>query len=580
MNSLFFFKHFRILWILISLMLINSIHGCGSEYNDFLQTNSSEKNVDLIRAGFLAQYDDIVYFINYEDNGKLYSIKANGQNYSRVLNEKGHFLSIVNGWVYYTGDFMDGYKLYRIRMDGSEKVLVSREDFRYSCIYGSLVYYVHTINTADEMDKTELFKMNLDGTGNTKIAESVLSPIVEDDTIYYINPDDDKKIYCMGLDGLNKKKLCDYNTSSMVLSDAWIYFVGIDNSSSLFRIRKDGMLLEKIADIPEDSSLLNVYDNYIYFEDGRKGLYCIDINSQDKKLVCYIWNTPVKNMDSWGIDPVNTGAVIENFGGFVPLYKALDYIVSYEVPGFRLASSYGTNINIKISDMMDKSEVQELKQRFNDIIYIYPSGLYLDEKIVQGRLALGVKTVEDKYLYSILEYLSLAFAVRPMVVVFTILEEGRNVSIDSIGYISEDSIYIERINGDYKTSFDEVLSLELSDTLLEWSYVQDASLNNKSGSDGLQQKCIYLNAGFGEFSKMYTAEAGIYLPERISRDKRVELLERLANKISEEYKNPWFCMVVYYCEKGQGDLMYREALAMGYKLPQDKSVRIVFNSSQ
>jgi hypothetical protein len=293
-----------------------------------------------------------------------------------------------------------------------------------------------------------------------------------------------------------------------------------------------------------------------------------------------MWNTGVKNMESWGIDPYNTGALIESFGGFVPLYKTLDYIVSYEVPGYRLASSYGSNINIKIADMIDKSNVQQFKQKFDDIIYIYPAGLYIDDRLVQGRIVLGVKASDEQYLSDILEYISQILYNRPIVIVFTTLDEGKNVSINSIGYITEDSKYVKKVHGDYKTSFDADLSRELSDTLAVWGYIPDDTSDDKPNGDDLLKSSVYLNGGYGEFSSMYTAEAGIYLTERITREKRLELVEKLMDEISRKFDNPWICVVVYYCSPGQGDLMYRETTAIAYRLPMDKSVRMVYNSSQ
>ena len=208
---------------------------------------------------------DWIYYKDHNyDNGSLYRIRVDGTGNTRVIDSACFAYSVVGDWVYYSGNSGES-DLWKIRTDGTgnQRLLENRAIFdgyrqlRFDGInfdvagdwiyilareggahidspYGHYgIYKVRTDGTGgawlietkanttseltisggwiyyslfDEDDKISLYRVRLDGTGNTKLAEGIGMGHVVGDLIIFGDPDRGGVLLKMKTDGTGRQE--------------------------------------------------------------------------------------------------------------------------------------------------------------------------------------------------------------------------------------------------------------------------------------------------------------------------------------------------------------------------------------
>jgi len=188
-------------------------------------------------------------------------------------------------WIYYS-DVMGDYHLSKMKTDGSEVTDLS-DDLAISInVIGEWVYYVGT----QEMN---IYKVKTDGTGKTQLgtkhAAAYSNLIVQNDQIYFVNPDEEGMLYSMTTEGENAKKLSDKHIFRIIVEGDWIYYVSTvtndqtyETSYELGKMKTDGS-----GDVTLDQHggvNMVINDDYLYYtvasENNR--LYRIKTNGQGR----------------------------------------------------------------------------------------------------------------------------------------------------------------------------------------------------------------------------------------------------------------------------------------------------------
>lgn len=571
---------FTILLILGAVLCTSILFGNpNGEPDDSLQTDSSAYDMDIVMAGCIGQSGEWIYYTNYKDDRNLYRIRKDGHDNTKIAEGDNKYLGISSEYIYYTSGYNDGCRLYRISPDGSREK-VSDESFYSASIYGNQIYYTHKVDSEDGAGIMELFRMKTDGTSISRITSDIMNPVVGGGRLFFISPYDEC-LYITSLNAAGSIKLTNNNVRSIYPYEDLVYYIHGSETCCLWSVRFDGTDDVKIADVPEGVNIINVYENHIYYEDERKGIYRVDSDGSNSRLICYSWNVPVKNWKAWGVNAYETGEVLEELGGFVPLYKVLDYIACYEIPGYKLAGYEFDSLYIK--DAMDIQQVEELKREFSNIIYIYPAGMYQSAELIQGRFIVGVKETDEAYLENVLEYLSARINNRPLIVVFTTMEKEAGVTINTIGYVDESGKYIQSIDSSYSNEYDKSCSEELTQMLNSGNDLEKAGNNDSPGKQSGWNDCIYINGIYDSSHNIYFGEAGIYIYENTENNENrkpdgeesLTLVNKLIDEVRNKYGRPWLNVVLYYCTFKSGDLLGKEVLAAGYRLPNDGYTRIL-----
>lgn len=125
-----------------------------------------------------------------------------------------------------------------------------------------------------------IFRINLDGSGKTKISESGKASInILGDWMYFI----DSGIYRMKKDGTEKTKICSDKAEMMYFLDDWIYFSTTEKKEqmALYKIKTDGSNKSRIAFNGQPVS----FPAGEHFAVSEGMIYCIQLTKPDSLVL-------------------------------------------------------------------------------------------------------------------------------------------------------------------------------------------------------------------------------------------------------------------------------------------------------
>jgi hypothetical protein len=255
---------------------------------------------NIMNGGYAAISDKWIFYINGNDQNKIYRIPVNGTKGEKINSDYAKCLNIVDDWIYYFKykrdkdeileysikkmrldgtdcqkactagsdsyflddywiyytDYFDEQKMYRVKIDGSESERIVGDNIgTLFCVVWNKIYY---------RTNTEFCQMKFDGTERVVLdwIESWNFVVVED-WIYYKNRKDYGSLYKIKTDGTMKQKLNDHPSENMNVSGEWIYYNSTTEENHLYRIRLDGTQNERINE--DDTFGHCIAGDWIYY---------------------------------------------------------------------------------------------------------------------------------------------------------------------------------------------------------------------------------------------------------------------------------------------------------------------------
>lgn len=74
------------------------------------------------QAEFLNVAGDWIYYSNASDENKLYKIKTDGTNKTKISDETALFIQVAGDWVYYANNSSE--QIIKVKTDGSERQIM------------------------------------------------------------------------------------------------------------------------------------------------------------------------------------------------------------------------------------------------------------------------------------------------------------------------------------------------------------------------------------------------------------------------------------------------------------------------
>lgn len=217
-----------------------------------------------------------VYYRNGREDGKIFKIKLDGAEKTKVTDDSATGLIVSGDWIFYANQSEDG-KLYKIKVDGTERIKLTDLQSSSINLIGDWIYYQNVIH--DNM----IYRIKVDGTGRELVnTQRAYNLIIEDSTIYFRNPNDDNKIYKMALDGTNKTKLSDESSDTFNIANGWIYYITRNvPGGDLYKMRLDGT--EKTYLNDQNVTNMIIFDDWIYYKKIEKMIYRIKTDGTNKQ---------------------------------------------------------------------------------------------------------------------------------------------------------------------------------------------------------------------------------------------------------------------------------------------------------
>ena len=184
------------------------------------KTKLSDENT----AGLIGVDSDIYYIkgenYSYTEPNTVYKMDLDGNGRSRIDNLELGSLSfpiLNNGWIYYT-NVEDAGKLYKIRTNGMDKTKLTDVEVLDPQIVNEWIFY---FDTSDY----HIYKVKFDGSEKTKITdERPYSYIIDEEWMYYTNREDNGTLYKIRLDGSEKRKLNNDRSNVIDVHGDYAYF--------------------------------------------------------------------------------------------------------------------------------------------------------------------------------------------------------------------------------------------------------------------------------------------------------------------------------------------------------------------
>lgn len=276
----------KYLVIVIAIILMFSLISCG---------NKEVKDSDSKSA--LSNEEQLNKQVNSNDN-ILNKANKQGSTNGNILNEG---VSTSQGeWIYYfvqnggESSPYGGY-IHKEKFDGSERQEINIKGIDKASYINVIGEYIYFINNNED---PRLYKAKLDGEDLTKLSDDdIILPIVVGEWIYYINGSDNYRIYKMKVDGSNVKNVNNEETTAFNIIDDYLYYITEnDEEGSICKIKNDGTDKKVIVDKYKPGIILNtiiVYNDYIYYTVALEyltdfyttGLYKCKEDGTDKRMV-------------------------------------------------------------------------------------------------------------------------------------------------------------------------------------------------------------------------------------------------------------------------------------------------------
>jgi len=268
---------------------LNNETEISKNINTLYKSNTGNIN----NGGLFGLSGEWVIFQSSEDGNKLYKIKTDGTEKQKISDDIATNIVVCGEWIFYIEK--NSEKLFKIKIDGTNRSMLVDYAVYDMRVNGDWIYYLNCSN-----DKFSLYRIKANGTDEMKIYDGIVSCydisenwiylydlkngklmkikddgsemidiseeesrnlIVQNDWIYYWNPNDNCSIYKMKTDGTQKEKICNDRSTRINVQGEWIYY--IDSIYNINKIKIDGT--EKIKLNDQTSENLHIFDKYILF---------------------------------------------------------------------------------------------------------------------------------------------------------------------------------------------------------------------------------------------------------------------------------------------------------------------------
>ncbi|GAA0746742.1 DUF5050 domain-containing protein [Clostridium oceanicum] len=231
-----------------------------------------------------------IYYINYrgeDEDNYLYRIKKDGSLREKITDVGVKDFYVTDKYIFCCKyDYIDidnNYKIFRIDKNGKNKLDFHNVKGNNIKVSGPFLYYVNI------EDGYSIYRVRLDGVENTKLNNISSKMYMElyKEWIYFINEEYDYNLYRMLKDGSYIEQLNNQVCRQVIIHKDKLYYYSLEKEekAAIYKMNLDG---EKIERILETDGLTQIYikgKNIYYIKDQQKGIYSINLDSLDNKLL-------------------------------------------------------------------------------------------------------------------------------------------------------------------------------------------------------------------------------------------------------------------------------------------------------
>lgn len=216
-------------------------------------------------------------------DGEYYYYGFNGiyktdwqNNDIKMSDSSAYYMNISDDYIYFT-DAENNF-IHRINKDSFEDEILLSEYCYELTLYDNMLYFSRQID-----GKNTICRMKCDGSDLQVLSECCAWYMnIVNDKVYYVNYDDNYKLYEMDLDGGNIKVINNDQCSDVCVIEDAIYFSSDRDTRYLYSMNPDGTNVHQINSVFTKHT--NYVDGRIYYVSDDKNFYSCLPDGSDVKL--------------------------------------------------------------------------------------------------------------------------------------------------------------------------------------------------------------------------------------------------------------------------------------------------------
>jgi hypothetical protein len=219
------------------------------------KNGTDRKELYIANCSNMTVVGEWVYFINISEGNKIYKMKTDGSQLTKLNDTKSYRLQYEDGWLYYSSQINENTRpLYKMSVLEASMPIKVMNNVSYFLVNRGWIYYYNF--------KEKMYKIKNDGTNKALVYNQPIDNAnVTGDSILYISPDEEfvsglgsfPKVYSTSLDGKQVKKVPNkdgvYRSGfACIVGDYTYYFIDCAEWYEIGRMKNDGSFDEVMID--------------------------------------------------------------------------------------------------------------------------------------------------------------------------------------------------------------------------------------------------------------------------------------------------------------------------------------------
>lgn len=266
---------------------IEKTHVNPLKFNQHLQSLLDEGQ-KVITGEQVLKYGEWIYYVDYSKGMKLYKMKSDATNQTKLEDRFVASFCIIDDWIYYTvkvdGSQVINVDIYKMKLDGTSKTQIVQGNWiRSFYVVGNSIIYMEESQSARDGDEViepwtrKLRSINIDGTEKKLLGDNNLYvDAIQDGWVYYHNQIDNENFrYIYRTNGIESIQLNKEMSYNIQVHGEWIYYT----NRKICKIRANGT--EKTVFPIEGVDKMIVKNDWIYYLTYMGGLYKVKADGAD-----------------------------------------------------------------------------------------------------------------------------------------------------------------------------------------------------------------------------------------------------------------------------------------------------------
>ena len=247
---------------------------------------------NLYGSGMFCESDGVVYFANPNDRDRLYKMNPDESGIEIVNGDSVYYINADSHYLYYSrnhsnstfGSFsVNAESLCRMTKRNGKVVILDADDCNACALAGNRVVYYHY----DADEATTVYKVDIDGKNREQLSKTSIDPrCMVGEKLYYSGVEHDHNLHSMNLDTKDSAFVSAENLWMPIIDGKTMYYMNLDENNRIFRASLSGD--DKVGITTYGSSDFNFSGNYLYYQSIKgnpDGLYRVDLTSGAEVLL-------------------------------------------------------------------------------------------------------------------------------------------------------------------------------------------------------------------------------------------------------------------------------------------------------